>query len=55
MVADEVRSLAGKTQQPTEEIQTIIGSLQKGILDAVSALKPGMKLPTLPIIILAWQ
>jgi len=41
VVADEVRSLAGKTQQSTEEIQAMIESLQKGTMDAVGAMSTG--------------
>lgn len=41
VVADEVRSLAGKTQQSTEEIQKMIEALQKGTLDAVAAMSVG--------------
>lgn len=38
VVADEVRSLAAKTQVSTEEIKSMIESLQKGSNDAVSAI-----------------
>jgi methyl-accepting chemotaxis protein len=39
VVADEVRSLAQRTQQSTEEIQTKISLLQKGARAAVSAMQ----------------
>jgi methyl-accepting chemotaxis protein len=39
VVADEVRSLAQRTQESTEEIQQVIGRLQIGTRDAVSAMK----------------
>jgi methyl-accepting chemotaxis protein len=38
VVADEVRTLAGKTQQSTEEIRDIIEKLQAGSLTAVEAM-----------------
>lgn len=38
VVADEVRSLAGKTQQSTEEIQRMIGALQAGSRKAVEQM-----------------
>lgn len=38
VVADEVRSLAQRTQQSTEEIQALIGSLQTGTHQVASAL-----------------
>jgi methyl-accepting chemotaxis protein len=38
VVADEVRSLAGKTQQSTEEIQRMIGALQNGSRKAVEQM-----------------
>lgn len=38
VVADEVRSLAAKTQQSTEEIKNMIESLQKGSSAAVEAI-----------------
>ncbi len=38
MVADEVRSLATRTQQSTQEIHNIIEQLQAGSLNAVDAI-----------------
>ena len=39
VVADEVRTLAGKTQQATEEIDEMIAKLQEGAASAVSAME----------------
>lgn len=41
VVADEVRTLANRTHDSTEEIETMIGNLQKDASDAVSAIKEG--------------
>jgi methyl-accepting chemotaxis protein len=41
VVADEVRSLASRTQASTREIQEMIERLQKGSRDAVTAMKSG--------------
>lgn len=41
VVADEVRSLAQRTQQSTEEIQQMIEKLQSGATDAVSVMESG--------------
>jgi methyl-accepting chemotaxis protein len=38
VVADEVRTLAGRTQESTQEIQTMIESLQAGTKEAVSLM-----------------
>ncbi|MEB0041304.1 methyl-accepting chemotaxis protein [Pseudomonas sp. MH10] len=38
VVADEVRALASRTQKSTQEINEMIGLLQKGTLDAVVAM-----------------
>jgi len=39
VVADEVRTLASRTQQSTEEIQTMIQKLQQGTQEAVSVME----------------
>lgn len=39
VVADEVRTLASRTQKSTEEIQTMIDRLQGGVRDAVRAME----------------
>ena len=41
VVADEVRSLASRTQASTEEIRQMIDSLQTGARDAVSVMESG--------------
>ncbi|ATC95592.1 methyl-accepting chemotaxis protein [Pseudoalteromonas tunicata] len=41
VVADEVRSLASKTQQSTQSIQTMIETLQQGVEEAVSSIAKG--------------
>jgi len=43
VVADEVRSLASRTQESTREIQEMIERLQKGSRDAVSAMQSGQE------------
>ncbi len=41
VVADEVRTLASRTQESTEEIQAMIESLQSGTREAVSVMNKG--------------
>jgi methyl-accepting chemotaxis protein len=38
VVADEVRTLASRTQQSTQDIQTMLGQLQSGVQGAVAAM-----------------
>jgi methyl-accepting chemotaxis protein len=41
VVADEVRTLAQRTQQSTEDIQRMITTLQTGVSDIVSVMETG--------------
>ena len=43
VVADEVRTLASRTQHATQEIQTMIEHLQKGATEAVNAMRQGQQ------------
>ncbi len=43
VVADEVRTLASRTQDSTEEIQQMILALQNGVKDVVSVMNDGKK------------
>lgn len=43
VVADEVRTLASKTQDSTQHIQTMLGALQQGVSSAVSAMQTASK------------
>ncbi|MCW8906563.1 MAG: methyl-accepting chemotaxis protein [Sedimenticola sp.] len=44
VVADEVRTLAGRTQKSTEEIQVMIESLQDGTREAVDVMQRGQSM-----------
>ncbi len=46
VVADEVRTLASRTQQSTIEIQDMIERIQSGTLDAVAVMDKGVKTAT---------
>ncbi|WP_321349231.1 methyl-accepting chemotaxis protein [Halopseudomonas oceani] len=46
VVADEVRALAHRTQQSTEEIERMIDTVQKGASSAVTAMQSSMGLAT---------
>ena len=41
VVADEVRTLASRTQQSTQDIQNMLSSLESGVTQAVSAMEAG--------------
>ncbi|WP_187424852.1 methyl-accepting chemotaxis protein [Marinomonas sp. IMCC 4694] len=43
VVADEVRTLANKTKNSTEEIQSMINSIQNGTLQAARTMEKGME------------
>ncbi len=44
VVADEVRALASRTQQSTEEIQVMISQLQKGVVNAEKTIVQGQSM-----------
>lgn len=43
VVADEVRTLASRTQESTENIQTMIANLQSGVAEVVEVMEKGSK------------
>lgn len=44
VVADEVRTLAARTQESTEEIRSVLESLKKGASEAIEAMEEGRKM-----------
>ncbi len=44
MVADEVRNLAGRTREATNEISTMIGSIQSETSSAIATMEQGRQL-----------